>query len=152
MRIILLSLICSIVLSACVPQKILPSVDDSFENLQADLEVQAVEIGEIVDNRQSLEVVIRNNGNSTTVPSHILVQFDYASYFFRFSQAIPSIEKQSIQTISVLAPRGQRFHYLINSYTKSIGLQVHLDLTEQIEESDERNNLFVVNFGYDLIF
>ncbi len=121
---------------------------DPYE-AHTDLEVIAIEIGDQSANQQFVEVLISNDGNTSAGGSYILAEFSYGTDFFRFSQEIPSIEAQGVQTIMVSVPFGQRLHYYSSPNAKQVSVQITLDLFEQLEESDEDNNRFTEWFSYD---
>lgn len=152
MKTILLSMICSFVFSACITQKNPLSIKEDPYELPTYLEVLAIEIGDQSGNQQFMEVLIRNNGNTSAAPSYILAEFSYGADFFRFSQEIPSIEAQGVQTIIVSVPFGQRLHYYISPNSKQVSIQITLDLFEHIEESDEDNNRLTQWFSYDFFY
>lgn len=143
------SIICCFVLASCATPNPNYLINRHVDNLSPDLEVIAIEIGDLSNNHQSLEVHVINNGSTSTAPCLMLAEFFYGSDVFQLSQEIPSFKPNSTQTITILAQGGQRFHYFTSSSVKEVLLQVNIDVLDHEQESNEWNNHFVEMLGYD---
>lgn len=160
MKSILLVLFCSLSLCSFAQNTNFPNLLGGKDNLPAykfrpDLQILSVQLGGLVDGRQSLLIKIRNNGGEYAVPCAFSAKFTWkpsykdAPQHFGFSQGIPGIKPHRTIVIETVAPPGITLSNTIPLFKDTLELQIIVDFHNQNEESNEQNNRFVQTYGFN---
>jgi hypothetical protein len=160
MRIILFIMFCSLSLSSFAQSTNFPTVLSGKDNLPSynlrpDLEVLGIQLGGQVDGRQTILIKVRNNGSKYAVPCSFWAKFtwkpDYkaAPQHFGYSQGVPGIKPHRTTTIAASAPPGLTLSNNVPLFRDAVMLQIVVDFFNQNEESNEQNNRFTQEFGFN---
>lgn len=159
MRTILAILFCSLSFYSFAQSTNFPTVlggksDQLSYNLRPDLQVLSVQLGGLVNGRQSLLIKIRNNGGEYAVPCNFNARFRYKPDYksavrtYGFSQGLPGIKPYRTIAIQTVAPPGLTLSNIVPLFVDTLDLIIVVDFDNQNNESNEQNNRFMQTYGF----